>query len=101
MTRVTQKKKIEKSRHFSGCVTPAPFMSGISLISMIIVVVFNRQSMKQTKVSLYNYIILNFSLADRTSNWEEIVVKIQVSSVKTKVQQLVVTQMIQRTKSAK
>jgi len=87
MTRVTQKQTENTNsadHHFSGYVTAAPFRSRTSLISVVSVMVFNRQSTKQTKLSLYKYILLNFSLADRTSNWEEIKVHLEVSTVQVK-----------------
>lgn len=77
MTRVTQK-QTEKPSHFSRYVTFTPFKSSTSLISVVSVMVFNRQSMKQTKLSLYKYILLNFSVADRTSTWEEIMVHLKI-----------------------
>lgn len=53
--------------------------------------------MKQTKLSLQKYILLNFSLADRASNWEERnrgSLEDQIRSGETEVQQFVITQII-------
>lgn len=48
-------------------------------ISMVTVKVFSRQSMEQTKLSLY--ILLDFSQVDRTSNCEEIIVHLKIRCV--------------------
>lgn len=51
-------------------------------MSVVAVKVFNRQSMEQTKLSLY--IFLNFRQVDRTSNCEEIMVRLKIKCVQIK-----------------
>lgn len=82
-------KQTEKSSHFSGYVTSAPFQSSTFHLHGYCKV-FSRQSMEQTKLSLY--ILLDFSQVDRTSNHCSF--ENQVCSDKTEEKPFWITQMM-------